>query len=422
MLDEHPEVSIAASEDVVLSSPQNKQVLSYQSSTAKWVNASSSSSAIWSTPGEFGALGNGIADDAPAIQAAIDSGKPVMIPAGNYRCATLPLRLRQGTRLCIDPAARLIRAASGNFMVNTPGAIGAATAGGYTGVGNVRIEGGIWDFKANDFSTTACNGIVIGHARNIIITGAIFRDVPGYHAVELHGVEQARIWGCRFEGFRDTGSRDYSDAIQLDTARGGFTPADGTACYDVDVSACWFGNSSTTGTVAWPVGVGSHTALWGSRHRDIRVHSNSFVGCRLWAIHSYVWSETVLSNNTIYGTAPSPTGGGIYVRSLNMSVSSARLDVDGVSHTDGQPTNDVVVTGNTVRNVTSGIVIEGDSTTPGGVYSATIANNIVRSTTSNGIWLKYTQRYAGSGNILSDIGGTNIVIENSTAFSPATLS
>ncbi len=248
MLDDTPEVSIAASQDVVLSGPQNKQVLTFQSSTAKWINAAPP--AAWASAKEFGALGNGSADDAPAIQLAIDSGKPIWIPAGDYRCATLPLRLRQGTQLRLDPGARLIRGASGNFMVNTAGALGAATAGGYTGAGNIRIEGGIWDFKANDFQTTACNGIIIGHARNVIITGAIFRDVPGYHAVELHGVEQARIWSCRFEGFYDTGSRDYSDAIQLDTARGGFTPADGTACYDVDVSACWFGNSDTSGTVA----------------------------------------------------------------------------------------------------------------------------------------------------------------------------
>lgn len=234
-------------------------------------------------------------------------------------------------------------------------------------------------------------------------------------------MEQARIWGCRFEGFRDTGYRDYSDAIQLDTARGGFTPADGTACYDVDISACWFGNSDTAGTVAWPVGVGSHTALWGSRHRDIRIHSNSFVGCGMWAIHAYVWSEAVLSNNTIYCAATSPTGGGIYVRSLDMSDNSARTDVNGVSHADGQSTNDIVITGNTVRNVTIGILIEGNPISPGGVYSAAISNNIVRSTTSNGIWLKYTQRYTGSGNILSDIGGTSIVTENSTGFSPATL-
>ena len=147
-MNEQPEVSIAAANDVFLSSVQNKHVLTYQSSTAKWINAAPST--MWSTPSEFGAVGNGIADDAPAIQAAIDSGRPVIIPAGNYLCASLPIRLRQGTRLCIDPAARLIRGASGNFVVNTPGTISTATAGGYTGIGIIRIEGGIWDFKAND--------------------------------------------------------------------------------------------------------------------------------------------------------------------------------------------------------------------------------------------------------------------------------
>ncbi len=161
--------------------------------------------------------------------------------------------------------------------------------------------------------------------------------------------------------------------------------------------------------------------MWGSRHRDIRVHSNTFVGCRLWAISAYVWSETVLSGNTIYGAASSPTGGGIYVHSLDMSVSSARTDINGVSHTDGQPTNDVIVTNNTIRNVAAGILIEGDAANLGGVYSAIVSNNIIRSTVGNGIHLKYTQRYAGNCNVLSDIDGTATVIENSSAFTPTSL-
>ena len=39
MLNDSVEVSIAAADDVVLSAPQNNQVLTYNSSTAKWVNS-----------------------------------------------------------------------------------------------------------------------------------------------------------------------------------------------------------------------------------------------------------------------------------------------------------------------------------------------------------------------------------------------
>ena len=37
---------------------------------------------------DFGAKGDGVTDDTAAIQAAIDSGKPVFVPAGTYYLAT----------------------------------------------------------------------------------------------------------------------------------------------------------------------------------------------------------------------------------------------------------------------------------------------------------------------------------------------
>lgn len=43
MLNDSVEVSIAAADDVVLSAPQNNQVLTYNSSTFKWVNTTPSS-------------------------------------------------------------------------------------------------------------------------------------------------------------------------------------------------------------------------------------------------------------------------------------------------------------------------------------------------------------------------------------------
>ncbi len=372
------------------------------------------------TPQEYGAVGDGVANDAPAIQQAIDSGGYVWIPRGVYRCATLPIRLRQGTQIRMDPGARLVRASTGNFMVNTTAGISVATAGGYTGPGNIRIEGGIIDLNAKAYATTAYNGVLIGHSRNIIITGVTFRDSPGAHALELHGVDNVRILNCRFEGFLGSGGRDYSEAIQLDVARGGYAPGDGTSNNDVEISGCWFGNSSTSGTTTWPVGVGSHHAVWGNRSYNIRVHSNTFIGCTLWAIRAYVWSESVISDNNIYCSA-SPAGGGIWVRALDMSNSDDRLDVNGKKQTTGQPTNSVVVSGNTIRNVTAGILVEGDAATKGGVYSAAISNNIVRGTTGNGLHLKYVSRYAGSANIFSDIGGTAMVIKNSTAYKSGNL-
>jgi len=56
MLGDNVEVSIAAADDVVLSAPQNNQTLSYNSGTAKWVNATPPAALVSSVAGKTGAV------------------------------------------------------------------------------------------------------------------------------------------------------------------------------------------------------------------------------------------------------------------------------------------------------------------------------------------------------------------------------
>ena len=56
---------------------------------------------------DFGALGDGSANDAPALQAALDSGAAtVYIPAGAYRIGDT-LRVHSDTHILCDGRARL---------------------------------------------------------------------------------------------------------------------------------------------------------------------------------------------------------------------------------------------------------------------------------------------------------------------------
>lgn len=86
--------------------------------------------------------GDGETDDAPAIQAALDSDAPrVVLPFGDYRVAT-GLKLRSNTHLLVHPHARL-RFANGagkggdDFLLTN--------ADHARGNRNIRVEGGIWD-------------------------------------------------------------------------------------------------------------------------------------------------------------------------------------------------------------------------------------------------------------------------------------
>ena len=91
---------------------------------------------------DFGARGDGTADDAPAIQRALDEGVPlVVIPEGVYRIGQT-LRIGSGTRLVAHPRA-LIRLADG---AGTDAGVFLLTNKGHA-AGDVEIEvrGGIWD-------------------------------------------------------------------------------------------------------------------------------------------------------------------------------------------------------------------------------------------------------------------------------------
>lgn len=213
------------------------------------------------SPQAYGAKGDGVADDAPAVQAALDAaynggGGWVLVPPGTYRCATLPLRIRRGTRLTLMQGATFRRGAPNTFLLNGDA---AQTFGGYTGHGDLVIEGGVWDMRATDNPTNPDMCISIGHARNVVIRDLEIRDVGGYHAIELNSTKNGAVTGCTFRGYLDTGGRDFSEAVQLDGAFrvsvfGGFGPYDGTPCEDVVMRDCYVGASGTAGTVAWPAG------------------------------------------------------------------------------------------------------------------------------------------------------------------------
>lgn len=369
------------------------------------------------SPQAYGAMGDGVADDAPAVQAALDAaynggGGWVLVPPGTYRCATLPLRIRRGTRLTLMQGATFQRGAPNTFLLNGDA---AQTFGGYTGHGDLVIEGGVWDMRATDNPTNPDMCISIGHARNVVIRDLEIRDVGGYHAIELNSTKNGAVTGCSFRGYLDTGGRDFSEAVQLDgafrvTVFGGFGPYDGTPCEDVVMRDCYVGASGTAGTVAWPAGVGSHSAAWGVWHRRIKIAGNSFEGGAQYAVKPYIWENSVISGNTIAGM-----GAGVWGRTLDSSKAADRKDMAGVDHAASQPSSGLVIEGNTFRNIGSfndAIFVEGEAT--GKWRNVTITGNTVATVggTENGIRAVHTERFTATGNVFTDIGGTALSTEN----------
>ena len=112
----------------------------------------------------FGAVGNGQADDAPAIQKALDSGAAtVVIPKGTYRIGST-LRVGSGTTVTADPEA-VIRLADGvaqtcyDFIITNkhPG----------NGDADIRVQGGIWDAN-NEHNARGKDGDFFGYTGTAI--------------------------------------------------------------------------------------------------------------------------------------------------------------------------------------------------------------------------------------------------------------
>lgn len=243
-----------------------------------------------------------------ALNAARDAGGGIVyIPSGLWNLGS-GLRIYSNTTLLMSKFAYMRKEYSGGSMMWNGD--NGATYSGYSGQSNIKIIGGDWDCRGTAYPTTPSNIFSFAHGDNIVIEQATFRNVGGYHAIEINSSKTVRIKDCKFIGFVDTGSRSYSEAIQIDGAFraslfGEFGSYDKTVCKDVIIEGCYFGISGFAGTVAWPTGVGSHSAdtdgstLLAERwHEEIKVINNTFDGMTEYAIRSdAVWREALIQGN-----------------------------------------------------------------------------------------------------------------------------
>jgi len=91
---------------------------------------------------DFGAKGDGCADDGGAIQRALDSGAPVVvIPDGDYRIVTT-LKVPSHTRIEASHNARIFSCGDtpkkqGDFLLSNSDSV--------NGNAHITIHGGVWD-------------------------------------------------------------------------------------------------------------------------------------------------------------------------------------------------------------------------------------------------------------------------------------
>lgn len=151
---------------------------------------------------DFGAVGDGVANDTVAIQAALtyaDSigGATIHVPAGEYKLTAM-LSMGANTALISDDGVRYVRHHTGSFLSNDMGITNTVT--NYEGNGNIIIDGGIWDGNSVAFYD-AFNHFAIGQGDNIKIVNCTFLDGIRAHAVDLSACRNVWVENNKFLGF-----------------------------------------------------------------------------------------------------------------------------------------------------------------------------------------------------------------------------
>ena len=368
-----------------------------------------------------GAIGDGSTDDAPAIQTALTAARDagggwIVVPPGTYLLASLPLRIYRNTRLTLLPGAEFRRGATGQLMIN--GDTGQSF-GGWGGHSNITVEGGLWNMRGGEVAYAADSMCMsFGHCADITIRDLEIRDVAGLHAVELNSTKRATVQNCVFRGYNDpTGTRDFSEAVQLDLAKGSsyfgaFGPYDNTPCEDVSMKGCYVGASGSAGTTAWPRGIGSHSATITKYHRRIKVLACSFEGTLQYAVSAYNWEDAVVSSCNFQSC-----GSGVRLRSVISSDTEDTKLPDGTQTSASQTMRGAVVTGNTFRDGGSydhAILAYGEQTGP--VLNATISGNTIDSTATgeSGIRVVWASRATVTWNTINNVGSTAISTDSMT--------
>ncbi|MFF7310565.1 right-handed parallel beta-helix repeat-containing protein [Streptomyces sp. NPDC008137] len=361
-----------------------------------------------------GAAGDGVSDDLWAIQAQLDAahaagGGTVVIPAGKtYGLSTFAVVYDNTTIWAYGATLKAI--GNSGLLRNF---LSSETFAGYSGHSHIQVLGGTWDANAADAgvgtvtATTNCMSFV--HCEDITVRDATITNVSSAHGLEFNSTSRGRAINCRFLGYKDNsgdGSRDFSEAIQIDMAVSGSASIgdfDNTASKDILVQGCQVGASSRLGSFGR--GVGSHMLRSGVYYYGIQIIGNRIDGTRQQGIYGFGWRRAVISGNVVTGSGLS-------------GIQLSRPDPAGAGPSEGYTINgrNISITGNTVEGAkdASGIRVFGAS---GGTYDQVeISGNSVlgfNTDTSNGIHVEYCSRPNVTGNTIAGTQSTGIVCFNS---------
>lgn len=302
-------------------------------------------------------------------------------------------------------------------------------AGGYSGAGNISVNGGTWDFQGKagqgNYGVTM-EAFRFMHGSNFRFTNLTMRNLYHSHFLTIEGVRQVVVQGCVFRDFVAITAR--KEAIHIDCMHNSSmapssqekTVYDDTICNDIKVMNCSFINV--------PRGMGTHIAVAGLYPSNITIMNNSFSYITYEAIKAYHYKNIQISGNQIQNS-----GCGIKVY-LYANPANNDKDEEGNANylatlrgvkTEANPANlNVTISNNRIQTTTglkngygirvagckerivSGVKISGNSVTPTEIAMA--------STSLAGIYVDYGNQVQITGNRIIKGGKTGIHVAESS--------
>ena len=321
---------------------------------------------------DFGADNTGNAMTEKQIQQALDAAQEnsgqgiftkVVIPKGTYLISSA-LVVYSDTWIYCEEGVEIKRCVSrGPMLMCDNNGIG-----GYEGVKNVIVEGGIWNGNTDQWPNAAdFSNIRFAHCRNILLKDMHVKNNENGHHMEIGGAADVTIEGCTFTGY--TGYRK-KEAIQLDCMNNsrvfaGYAPFDDTSCENVVIK-----NNLFSGICR---GLGSHSATLGIYYTDILIEGNVFENLDDMAMIMYNYKNCTITNNTITNCAsgiefkamsslPNNNFNPPVVKSMEEAVDGLDDDANSVISS-----NTISVSGDDEYGITSGIRLTGYEVKDNGV-------------------------------------------------------
>lgn len=153
---------------------------------------------------QLGAMGDGVADDTAAIQAALDDASWVVVPPGDYRI-TATLKVPSNTQLTASPLSRFFLCGEtpkkrGDFLLSNSDPAG--------GNDSISISGGVWDgnntgrcnVKADLFDFNGYSGTVLNFCgvRGLTLKDITVSNPPSYY-IRLCRLDKFEITNVKFQ-------------------------------------------------------------------------------------------------------------------------------------------------------------------------------------------------------------------------------